>query len=111
MSIITFYVPVKWPTNPDYSNPSAYGLQGVFNFYVTTNDNVKLGVWHILPENSLVDLNKTDRTYLDNIFSDGQHIVLYNHGNAGHRIAPHRVELYKILRKHFHVIAFDYRSK
>lgn len=38
-------------------------------------------------------------------------IVLYMHGNSGHRGAGHRVELYQMLQKlDCHVIAFDYRS-
>lgn len=72
---------------------------------------MKLGVWQVLPENLLNGSNKTDREYLDHVLNDGQYIILYNHGNAGHRVSPHRVELYSVLRKHFHVIAFDYRSK
>lgn len=86
-------------------------MQGAFNFYITTDDNVRLGVWQILPENLIGSSNKTDRNHLDDILRDGPPIVLYNHGNSGHRVAPHRVELYSVLRKHFHVISFDYRSK
>lgn len=38
-------------------------------------------------------------------------IVLYMHGNSGHRGAGHRVELYQMLQKlDCHVIAFDYSS-
>lgn len=38
-------------------------------------------------------------------------IVLYMHGNSGHRGAGHRVELYQMLQRlDCHVIAFDYRS-
>lgn len=102
---------MQWPKNPEYNNPSLYGLDGAFNFYVTTDDNVKLGVWQILPENLVHNFNKTDRNHLDNVLNNGQHIILYNHGNSGHRLAPHRVELYIVLRRHFHVIAYDYRSK
>lgn len=38
-------------------------------------------------------------------------IVLYLHGNTASRGAPHRVDLYKVLRKlGYHVIAVDYRG-
>lgn len=38
-------------------------------------------------------------------------VVLYLHGNSGHRGAGHRVELYQMLQRlDCHVIAFDYRS-
>lgn len=52
----------------------------------------------------------------DKLFEDalrkvkGQ-VVLYLHGNSGHRGAGHRVELYQVLQRlNCHVIAFDYRS-
>lgn len=38
-------------------------------------------------------------------------VVLYLHGNSGHRGAGHRVELYQMLQRlDCHVVAFDYRS-
>lgn len=38
-------------------------------------------------------------------------IVLYLHGNTGSRGAPHRIEMYKLLRElGHHVIALDYRG-
>ncbi|CAD7088179.1 unnamed protein product [Hermetia illucens] len=41
----------------------------------------------------------------------GTTIVLYLHGNTSSRGAPHRVDLYKLLRRlGYHVIAFDYRG-
>lgn len=71
-----------------------------------------LGVWQILPESLAHTVsNTTDDDYFEKVLDNGQHVVVYNHGNSGHRIAPHRLELYKVLRRHFHVIAYDYRSK
>lgn len=76
---------------------------------------MKIGVWQILPSNLYENYKENNVTLTDELFSnalnDGQPIVIYNHGNAGHRAAPHRVELYNILKKHFHIIAYDYRSK
>lgn len=103
-------VSVQWPRNPEFSNPSKYGLEGVRNFYLTTTDGIQLGVWHILPESLKHTPNTTSDEIYENLLDGSDNIVIYNHGNSGHRIAPHRVELYKLLRKHFHVIAYDYRS-
>ncbi|XP_018324199.1 monoacylglycerol lipase ABHD12 isoform X2 [Agrilus planipennis] len=98
---------VNFPVNPNYSNPAAYGLPGVLNFDVITDDNIKLGVWYILPE----EIIKSSHNDVDiNTLATAKQVVLYNHGNSGNRVSPHRVELYQVLRKYFHVVAFDYRS-
>jgi len=67
---------------------------------------------HVLPA-SLVNRSKdADGHWFENSLSDGLPIILYMHGNSASRAAPHRVELYDVLRSlNYHVIAFDYRSK
>ncbi|XP_019872114.1 lysophosphatidylserine lipase ABHD12 isoform X2 [Aethina tumida] len=94
------------PGNADYQDPSKYGLFGARNLYVTTDEKVKLGVWHILPEN---EANDTSQDF-DQALVNAENVLLYNHGNGGCRLTDHRVQLYKVLRKQFHVIAFDYRN-
>lgn len=69
-----------------------------------------MGVWHILPESLITSSSNSTIKDFDSHLSNGQNVIIYNHGNAGSRATPHRVELYKVLRKHFHVIAYDYRS-
>ncbi|KAJ8933422.1 hypothetical protein NQ314_014021 [Rhamnusium bicolor] len=108
MSILALNVHV--PSNADYDNPHKYGLEGARNFYLLTDENVKIGIWQILPESISHSLNDTDEQYFEDILGDGQNVILYHHGNAGTRLTPHRVELYKVLRKYFHVLAFDYRN-
>lgn len=39
---------VRWPRNFNYSAPEKAGLSGTRNFYLTTDDGVKLGVWLVL---------------------------------------------------------------
>lgn len=85
-------------------------MNGTRNFYLETDDNVKLGIWHVLPEN-LIPNDKVDERYYNRALHSGDSIFIYMHGNSGNRAAGHRIELYKILRKHYHVITFDYRSK
>lgn len=103
--------PVQWPKDPDYSSPWKYDLPGTRNFYLTTDDGVRLGVWHVLPEALKNTPNTTEDEEYERLLNNSQDIVIYNHGNSNHRAAEHRIELYKLLRKHFHVIAYDYRSE
>lgn len=42
---IFLIIAVRWPRTVNYSAPEKLGLEGTRNFYVTTNDNVHLGVW------------------------------------------------------------------
>uniref|UniRef100_A0A1B6D7Z0 Serine aminopeptidase S33 domain-containing protein n=1 Tax=Clastoptera arizonana TaxID=38151 RepID=A0A1B6D7Z0_9HEMI len=110
---------VKAPHNIDYNKPSNLGLIGARNFYLTTKDNVKLGVWHTLPVSHQLealtynllgnDLKSRDAKY--NQWLKEETVFIYMHGNAGTRAFDHRVQLYKILNdRNYHVIAFDYRG-
>ncbi|CAG9763431.1 unnamed protein product [Ceutorhynchus assimilis] len=97
------------PRSADYIHPAeSYNLKGSRNLYVTFGQ-VKLGTWQILPEN-LQNINNAGEDFFDKILDDGQNVVIYNHGNGGCRLTEHRIEMYKVLRKFFHVIAYDYRS-
>ncbi|KAG5886227.1 hypothetical protein JTB14_029827 [Gonioctena quinquepunctata] len=109
-SSVVFLNFVRNPVNADYRFPSTYGINGARNFYLTTDDNVTLGIWQILPENLSHTSNKTGDDYYEKILGNGQNVIIYHHGNTGTRLTDHRLELYKVLRKHFHVIAFDYGS-
>lgn len=105
---------MSWPKNPTFNEPSKY-IDGTNNFYLKTDEDVRLGVWQILPlsiyNKSLEDnFTLTETDYFDYL-DDGKPVIIYYHGNSGHRAAAHRIELYKVLRKHFHVIAFDYRGR
>lgn len=101
---------VTIPLQADVKNPGKYGLKAVLNFYLKTNDDVTLGVWHIAHEDAIDSCDGGDEEHYRSALGDGRDVVLYCHGNAGNRSVPHRVEMYAVLRKQFHVIAFDYRS-
>lgn len=109
---------VKYPHNIDYNKPSNLGLIGGRNFYITTEDNARIGVWHLLPVNRQLEALATNFLYTDasqNITYDDwlKHgpVIIYLHGNAGTRATEYRVKLYKIFTaNNFHVITFDYRS-
>ncbi|XP_014281241.1 lysophosphatidylserine lipase ABHD12 isoform X2 [Halyomorpha halys] len=102
---------VNIPVN--FKSPSSLGLDGARNFYLTTEDNVTLGVWQILPQLLLPKLKASEFSEKDyeNALGDGTPVFIYMHGNSGNRGSAHRVELYKILQQNnYHVVAFDYRS-
>lgn len=65
----------------------------------------------LLKDNSVVGGAITDRLFEEALRRVPGKVVLYMHGNSGHRGAGHRVELYQMLQRlDCHVIAFDYRS-
>lgn len=97
------------PASADYEHPEKYGLPGARNFYITSEDGVRLGTWQILHKD-LEDSNETGGEFFERVLKDGRDIVIYNHGNGGCRLTAHRIETYKVLRRFFHVIAYDYRS-
>ncbi|XP_075213567.1 lysophosphatidylserine lipase ABHD12 isoform X2 [Lycorma delicatula] len=103
-------------TNLKY--PDKYGVLGARNLYLESENDIKLGTWHILPLSKLPDLllqhlsqsGTVDEIY-DRYLGSGDPIFIYFHGNAGNRAAAHRIELYKLLQKNnYHVVAADYRS-
>ena len=96
---------VRMPQNLNLSDPSSLGIPYTHSLYLTSQPGVTLGVWHIPP-------GSCDPAHSCNEqLRPGQPVVLYLHGNTGHRATPSRVELYKVLRAmDYHVITFDYRG-
>lgn len=39
---------MQWPLRIEFSNPKAVGLEGARNFYLQTDQQVKIGVWWVL---------------------------------------------------------------
>ncbi|XP_037776504.1 lysophosphatidylserine lipase ABHD12-like [Penaeus monodon] len=99
----------------DLSKPENYNLLGTRNFYLQTEDDISVGIWHILPESlmfSAPDGKSEERTrWFEESLTKGKPIFLYLHGNRFSRGAYYRVELYRLLRSQdYHVIAMDYRG-
>lgn len=99
----------------DLSKPESVGLLGTRNFYMTTDKDVSVGIWHILP-GSLVqfapDIGSSERDlWYEQSLRDSKPVILYLHGNKGTRGEHHRIELYRVLREmDYHIITFDYRG-
>ncbi|KAK4873291.1 hypothetical protein RN001_015320 [Aquatica leii] len=99
------------PENPDYENFHKYNIYGGRNLYVYVNNDssVYLGVWHLLPH-VLADeyLLYQNYDYENSLAHSNFPVVMHFHANGGNRIKF--ANMYHVLRKFFHVIAFDYRG-
>ncbi|KAF1797063.1 Alpha/Beta hydrolase protein [Mucor lusitanicus] len=116
---------VKFPFHPRFDVLEYYGFahnQGR-NIKITTSDNVTIGAWHFLPTEYYKqqqqlrlaqDSARDDEMVFDAALADPQYeTIVYFHGNALHRAAPWRVDLYKQLLLRFgnvNLIAIDYRG-
>lgn len=112
---IVFLNFVNVPKHVNYYLPEKEGLPGTRNFYLQTEKNVRVGVWHILPDSLISSAPKeesADRVaWFEESLGDHRPVILYLHGNTSSRATAHRIELYNVLRKlDYHVVAFDYRG-
>lgn len=39
---------MQWPLNVDFSKPESVGMKGTRNFYLKTDEQVKIGLWLII---------------------------------------------------------------
>ncbi|KOC68408.1 Monoacylglycerol lipase ABHD12, partial [Habropoda laboriosa] len=109
---ILFLNLLQWPLNLDFSKPESVGMKGTRNFYLKTDQQVKIGLWQILPQSLLNDSTiTTDNDYEAVLRNAKRPVFLYMHGNSGNRASSHRLELYKLFQNlDYHVICFDYRG-
>ncbi|XP_052770174.1 lysophosphatidylserine lipase ABHD12-like [Mya arenaria] len=106
---IIFLNNLRWPPFIDFSDAEAIVHFPTRNFHLTTDDEIRLGLWHVLP-GSLKEADISFDKY-EALLNDSHPVVLYLHGNSGTRAGWHRVGLYRVLAEmNFHVIAMDYRG-
>ncbi|CAO3641457.1 unnamed protein product [Mucor hiemalis] len=112
---------LKIPLHPKFETPEYYGFghNSARNFKIKTSDNVTLGAWHFLPTEYYKKHELRTQSYVkdqvfDNALSDNEYeTIVYFHGNALHRAASWRIDLYKQLLNRFrkvNVIVIDYRG-
>ncbi|CAL4095232.1 unnamed protein product, partial [Meganyctiphanes norvegica] len=97
---------------PPIENVLSHGAR---NFKIKAEENIEIGVWHILPQSLLYrapnDTSSNQTKWFEASLNKHYPIVVYLHGNGGTRAASNRVGLYYVLRSmDYHVIAFDYRG-
>ncbi|KAK6182952.1 hypothetical protein SNE40_010520 [Patella caerulea] len=110
---VVFSNVIRWPPFVDFKKPADFGLNTTRNFYLTVEDDVKIGAWHTLPRSVLESHPNEDISHekFDQHLAHGKKIIVYLHGNSGTRGGWHRVQLYKLLASHdFHIVTIDYRG-
>lgn len=103
---------VDSPKDPQFDNPDEYGIENVYNIYITVRDYydnntlTQIGAWLILPEN----LPNSSSNDVSQIIQESQYdILVYLHGVYANRAKP--IAQYKVFRKKFLVLAIDHRGR
>ncbi|NP_001038808.1 Monoacylglycerol lipase ABHD12-like [Danio rerio] len=95
----------------DLSRPSDLGLNHTINFYLKTEEGVRVGVWHTVPEHRWKEAQGKNVEWYEKALGDGSPIFMYLHGNTGNRSAPHRIGVANILSAlGYHALVMDYRG-
>ncbi|KAM6912135.1 lysophosphatidylserine lipase ABHD12-like [Xenentodon cancila] len=101
---------LRFPCFVDLSRPEDV-LKHTCNFYLNTEEDVSVGVWHTLPASQWEAAAGKSPDWYHETLGDGRPVVIYLHGNMGTRAIHHRVELVKILSAAgYHVLSLDYRG-
>uniref|UniRef100_A0A3P9LRN8 AB hydrolase-1 domain-containing protein n=1 Tax=Oryzias latipes TaxID=8090 RepID=A0A3P9LRN8_ORYLA len=101
---------LRVPFFVDLSRPQDV-LNHTCNFYLNTEEDVWVGVWHTLPASQWEAASGRSADWYQEALGDGQPVIIYLHGNVGTRALRHRVELVKLLSAAgFHVLSLDYRG-
>ncbi|XP_025104567.1 monoacylglycerol lipase ABHD12-like [Pomacea canaliculata] len=110
LSKVVFSNIIRWPPFVNLSSPGDFGLNNTRNFYMDTEEDVRIGAWHKLPV-SLSESKEVAWDKYEESLRSGKTIFLYLHGNSGTRGGYHRVQIYKFLSQlDAHVLTIDYRG-
>ncbi|XP_012790178.2 protein ABHD12B [Sorex araneus] len=110
MEMLIFFNFFKAPFLVDLKKPELI-IPHTVNFYIKCRPKVILGIWHTVPSCRGEDAKGKDRCWYEMALQDGNPIIVYLHGSAEHRAAPHRIKLVKVLSDGgFHVLSVDYRG-
>ncbi|KAF7664830.1 hypothetical protein LDENG_00163930, partial [Lucifuga dentata] len=98
------------PFSVDLSRPEDV-LNHTCNFYLNTEEDISVGVWHTLPASQWERATGRGPEWYQETLGDGRPVIIYLHGNLGTRAIHHRVELVKILSAaDYHIMSLDYRG-
>ncbi|XP_015091067.1 protein ABHD12B [Vicugna pacos] len=110
MHILVFLNFFKAPFLVDLKKPELK-IPHTVNFYIKVEPGVILGIWHTVPRCWGEVAKGKGRGWYEAALRDGHPIIIYLHGSAEHRAAPHRLRLVKVLSDGgFHVLSVDYRG-
>ncbi|XP_008828061.1 protein ABHD12B [Nannospalax galili] len=110
MNMLIYFNCYKAPFLVDLKKPESK-IAHTVNFYLRPEPGVLLGIWHTVPSCREEDAKGKDRCWYEAALRDGNPIIVYLHGSAEHRAAPHRIKLAKVLSDGgFHVLSVDYRG-
>ncbi|XP_066200486.1 protein ABHD12B [Saccopteryx leptura] len=110
MDMLIYFNFFKAPFLVDLKKPELK-IAHTVNFYIKVEPGVMLGIWHTVPTCREEDAEGKDRCWYEAALHDGNPIIVYLHGSAEHRAAPHRLNLVKVLSDGgFHVLSVDYRG-
>uniref|UniRef100_A0A1A8H0C3 Abhydrolase domain containing 12B n=1 Tax=Nothobranchius korthausae TaxID=1143690 RepID=A0A1A8H0C3_9TELE len=110
MSYAIFSHLLRFPYSVDLSRPQDV-LNHTCNFYLNTEEDVSVGVWHTLPVSQWEASAGRTLDWYHETLGDGSPVIIYLHGNVGTRAMSHRVGLVKVLSAAgYHVLSLDYRG-
>ncbi|XP_071463998.1 protein ABHD12B isoform X3 [Marmota flaviventris] len=110
MDMLIYFNFYKAPFLVDLNKPESK-IPHTVNFYIRVEPRVMLGIWHTVPSCRGEDAKGKNCCWYEASLHDGNPIIVYLHGSAEHRAAPHRLELVKVLSDGgFHVLSVDYRG-
>ncbi|ERL89502.1 hypothetical protein D910_06868 [Dendroctonus ponderosae] len=105
------FYPIDSPKDPQFDDPEKYGIDNVYNTYITVRDYydnntlTQIGAWLILPEN----LQNSPSNDVSQIIRESQYdLLVFLHGVYANRAKP--IAQYKVFRKKFLVLAIDHRG-
>ncbi|WFC93586.1 acylglycerol lipase [Malassezia brasiliensis] len=112
---------IGYPFSPRYEEPHHHGLEPAQarNLQITTDDGIKIGVWHHLPDSlyhqMVGQVDEQNPELPEELYERALReypTFVYLHGNALNRAAKFRVRTYQLLSKvqNANVIAIDYRG-
>uniref|UniRef100_A0A8C5GUC7 AB hydrolase-1 domain-containing protein n=1 Tax=Gouania willdenowi TaxID=441366 RepID=A0A8C5GUC7_GOUWI len=104
--------PVRLPFFVDLSRPEDV-LNNTWNFYLNTEEDISVGVWHTLPVGQYEENDGREPGWHQETLGDGHPVVIYLHGNVGTRwnIISIFISFFQILSAAgYHVFSLDYRG-
>ncbi|XP_060150791.1 protein ABHD12B [Globicephala melas] len=109
MHMVIFFNFFKAPFLVDLKKPELK-IPHTVSFYIKGEPRVILGTWHTVSSCRWgEDAKGKGRSCYEAALHDGNPIIVYLHGSAEHKAAPHRLELVKVLSDSgFHVLSVDY---